>query len=340
MVRAEGSGRVPFGGLRKGRIAGLRLYEAIVLADFAAVVLLLRLRARLGLDVLRTLLDMRDFLSFAALFVLGGIILRALLAALRGWRRGASRLRASLRPRSLLDLLRFLAVLALTSYAYSWLKLALPLLRPDVLYDRELFRLETALHFGVNPGRFLQGLFPYPVLWKFLDGYYGAFMLTVMAGVGWFAATLSVRDRARFTAAFTFLWVLGSWLYLAVPSLGPCYVLKDDYLDVRAAMPSQSATMDLLFAHYGRVRLFHRRPEGTDLSPYLGVAAMPSLHVAGQAFFAFFARRRSRALFLLYAAATAITMFAAVVSGWHYAIDVYAGLLLAWGCVRLGERFG
>ncbi len=322
------------------RLPRLRFYETLLLADFAAVVLLLRLRARLGLDVVHTLLDMGDFVSFMAPFLLGGIVLRALLAARRGRRRGAARLRASFKPRSLLDLVRLLAVLALTSYVYSWLKVALPLLRPDVLYDEGLFRLETALHFGVNPGRLLQGLFPYPAVWKVLDWYYSAFIFTVIAGLGWFAATLSLRDRARCAAGFTFLWLAGSWFYLAVPSLGPCYALKDDYRDVRAAMPLQSATMDLLFAHYGRVRAFHRHPEGTDLSAYLGIAAMPSLHVAAQAFFAFFARRRSRTLFLLYAAATALTMFAAIVSGWHYAIDVYAGVLLAWGCVRLGERFG
>ena len=322
------------------RLPRLRFYETLLLADFAAVVLLLRLRARLGLDVVHTLLDMGDFVSFMAPFLLGGIVLRALLAARRGRRRGAARLRASFKPRSLLDLVRLLAVLALTSYVYSWLKVALPLLRPDDLYDEGLFRLETALHFGVNPGRLLQGLFPYPAVWKVLDWYYSAFIFTVIAGLGWFAATLSLRDRARCAAGFTFLWLAGSWFYLAVPSLGPCYALKDDYRDVRAAMPLQSATMDLLFAHYGRVRAFHRHPEGTDLSAYLGIAAMPSLHVAAQAFFAFFARRRSRTLFLLYAAATALTMFAAIVSGWHYAIDVYAGLFLAWGCVRLGERFG
>lgn len=322
------------------RLLRPRFYEILLLADFAAVVLLLRLRARLGLDVVRTLVDMRAFLLFATPFLLGGVVLRSLLAAGRGWRRGAARLRASLRPRVLLDILRLLAALALTSYVYSWLKIALPLLRPDVLFDQGLFRLETALHFGVNPGRLLQGLFPYQALWKVLDGYYGAFVFTVFAGVGWFAATLSLRDRARFAAGFTLLWLAGSWFYLAVPSLGPCYVLKEDYADVRAAMPSQSATMNVLFAHYGRVRTFHRHPEGTDISPFLGIAAMPSLHVAAQAFFAFFARRRSRVVFLLYAAATAITMFTAVVSGWHYALDVYAGLLLAWGCVRLGERFG
>ncbi len=320
------------------RVFRPRLYEILLLADFAAVVLLLRLRARLNLDVVRTLLDMREFLSFAATFLLGGIVLRALIAARRGWRRGAARLRASLEPRSLLDFARLLAALALTSYVYSWLKLALPLLRPDVLFDQGLFRLETALHFGVNPGRFLQGLFPYPALWKVLDGYYGAFILTVIAGVGWFAATLSIRDRTRFAAGFTLLWVLGSWFYLAVPSLGPCYVLKDDYADVRAAMPSQSATMDLLFAHYGRVRAFHRHPEGTDLSPYLGVAAMPSMHVAAQAFLMLFARKRSRVLFLVFAALTAVTFFTAVASGWHYAIDGYAALLLAWVAFAAGSR--
>jgi membrane-associated phospholipid phosphatase len=322
------------------RLPGLRFYEILLLADFVALVLLLRLRARIGFDVVHTLVDMREFASFAAPFLVAGIVLRSLLATRRGCRRGAATLRAFIRPRSLLDLARLLAALALTSYVYSWLKVALPLLRPDVLYDQGLFRFDTVLHFGLSPGRLLQGLFPYPALWKALDGYYGAFIFTVLAGVGWFAATLSFRDRARFATGFTLLWVAGAWLYFAIPSLGPCFVLKGDYTEVRASMPAQSATMDLLFAHYARLREFRRHPEGTDLSPYLGIAAMPSLHVAAQAFFALFARRRSRAVFLLYAVATAITMFAAVVSGWHYAIDLYAGLLLAWLCVQLGERFG
>lgn len=320
------------------RLARPRLYEIVLVADLAAVVLLLRFRARLGLDVARSLLDMRGFVVFAAPFLLGGILLRSLLAARRGRRRGLARLRASLRPRSLLDLFRLLVALALTSYAYSWLKVAVPLLRPDVLFDQDLFRLETALHLGVNPGRLLQGLFPYPALWRVLDAYYGAFIYTVIGGVGWFAATVSTRDRARFAAGFTLLWVAGSWFYLAVPSLGPCYVLKDDYTEVREAMPSQSATMNLLFAHYGRVRGFYKHPEGTDLSPYLGVAAMPSLHVAAQAFLMLFARKRSRVLFVLFSALTAVTFFTAVVSGWHYAIDGYAALLLAWVAFAAGSR--
>jgi len=340
MVRAEGGGRVRFGGLWKGRIAGPRLYEGIILADFAVVLWLIRKRALLGLDAARILRECSAFAISVSTLVLGALVLRSLLAGRHTPRRAWIRLIAATRPFPLLDLARFVLFVSLTSFAYSWLKVILPLLRPDVLFDDVLYRVETALHFGVNPGRFLQSLFPYAVLWQKLDGWYATFIYSVMGGMAWFVSVLSTRERARFAMGFSLLWILGGWWYLATPSLGPAFVLKDDYADVRAAMPMQSAVMDVLYAHYGRVRAFHRHLEGTDIHPYLGIAAMPSLHVAAQAFFAFFARRRSRVLFLLYAAATAITMFAAVVSGWHYAIDVYAGLLLAWGCVRLGERFG
>jgi len=325
--------------IARGRLGGLRLYEAVVLADFVVVVWLVRQRARIGPDLPRTLRDLPGFTLYTAGFLLAGLVLRSLFAGRRSGPRAWVRLRAAFRPGSLVDLARFLVIVSLTSYVYSWLKVTLPLLRPDVLFDGGLFRLETALHLGVNPGRFLQGLFPYTALWKALDGWYASFIYTVMAGVGWFASVLSRRDRARFSMGFALLWVLGSWWYFAMPSLGPCYVLKDDYKEVRASMPMQSAVMDVLFAHYGRVRAFHRHP-GTDIFPYLGVAAMPSLHVAAHAFLAFFARRRSRALFLAYSLATALTLFTAVVSGWHYAIDGYAGLLLAWGCARMGDRFG
>ncbi len=333
---------VTTGGARmaRGQVWRLRLYEVVVLADFVVVAWLIRHRARLDLDLSRTLRDLPAFALYAASFLLAGLVLRSFFVGRRSGRRAWVRFRAAFRPGSLVDLARFLVIVSLTSYVYSWLKATLPLLRPDVLFDDALFRVETALHFGVNPGRLLQGLFPYAALWKGLDGWYAFFIYTVMAGLGWFASVLSRRDRARFSTGFALLWVLGSWWYFAMPSLGPCYVLQDDYAEVRASMPMQSATMDVLFAQYGRIRAFRRHPEGLDVSPYLGIAAMPSLHVAAQAFLAFFARRRSRTLFLLYSAATALTIFAAVVSGWHYAIDVYAGLLLAWGCVRLGERFG
>ena len=327
------------GAFRTGRVPGLRLYEAIILVHFAVVVFLVRTRALVGLDLARIVRECVAFATTASAFLLGALVLRVVLAGAHVRLRAWIRLRAALRPDSLFDLARFLLFVSLAAFAYNWFKVTLPLLRPDVLFDDVLFRVETALHLGVNPGRLLQGLFPYPALWRGLDGWYGIFIYTLLGGLGWFVSVLSRRERARFAMGFSLLWILGGWWYFATPSLGPCFVLKDDYVDVRAAMRAQTALMDVLYLHYGRVRAFHKHPEGTDILPFLGVAAMPSLHVAAQAFLAFFARRRSRRLAILLAAATAVTSFAAVVSGWHYALDVYAGLLLAWVCFRLGARF-
>lgn len=322
------------------RIPRPRLYEALLVLDVTVVVWMVRNRARLALDPWLSLGALSSFALVVAGYVVAGVLLRSLRAGRHSPRRVLIRLRAVLKPASLLDFARFFFFVSLTSYAYSWLKVTLPLLRPDVLFDDVLFRIETAIHFGVNPGRLLQGLFPYPVLWRALDIWYGTFIFAVLAGIGWFASVLSRRARARFATGFSILWVAGSWLYFAVPALGPCYLLKDDYLEVRRSMPMQSAVMDGLFAHYGRVRTLPRHPEGVDVSVHLGIAAMPSLHVAALAFFAILARRRSHVLFVVFAVATAVTFFAAVVSGWHYAIDGYAGLLLAWISARLGERFG
>ena len=321
------------------RLGRLRPYEILLLADFVAVVLLLRLRARLGLDVVRTLLDTRNFIWYAAQFLLGGILLRALLAARRGRWRGVARLRAFLKPRSLVDLARLLVAMPLTSYVYSWLKVALPLLRPDVLYDRGLYRLETALHFGVNPGRLLQGLFPYPSLWRVLDHYYGAFILTVMAGLGWFAATLSIRDRARFAAGFALLWVIG----IVDLSRGPvprALLRPQGRLHERPRLdavavggdgpPARAVRAGALVPPPARRARTSRR---TSASP----RCRPS--TSGRRHSSCSSRAGVRgSLFLLFAFLTALTLFTSVVSGWHYAIDGYAALLLAWVAFEAGSR--
>jgi membrane-associated phospholipid phosphatase len=125
---------------------------------------------------------------------------------------------------------------------------------------------------------------------------------------------------------------------VATPSLGPCYVFPEDYAEVRRAMPWQARTQDALMRNYGAMRTFRSRPSGTFVSPALGVAAMPSLHVGALVFFALWARRRSPALARLFAGLSALTFFGSLVSGWHYAIDGYAGVALGAAAVFLGDR--
>jgi membrane-associated phospholipid phosphatase len=104
-------------------------------------------------------------------------------------------------------------------------------------------------------------------------------------------------------------------------------------------MPWQAQAQDTLLRNYGGVRSFHSRPSGTLISPALGVAAMPSLHVGALTFYALWARRRSRFLFRVFACCVFLTFLGSLVSGWHYAIDGYAGALLGAFAAFVGERF-
>jgi PAP2 superfamily len=316
-----------------------RVYEALLVADLAVVLLLVRFGARMGVDPLATSRDLVAFGVQLLYLIAFGFVVRAAWIAARGGRRRLSLYaRTALRPAALVDLVRFVLATLLTSYVYTWLKVMIPLLNGR-LVDDVLFKIETVVHFGVNPSRFSIALFPFPALWRALDVYYASFIWVVIVGIGWFGATLSIGERARFAAGFSVLWIAASWWYLAMPSLGPCYVFPDDYADVKLAMPWQAHAQDALIRNYGGVRSFHSRPSGTLVSPALGVAAMPSLHVGALTFFAVWARRRSRLLFRVFACFAFLTFFGSLVSGWHYAIDGYAGALLGAFAVFVGERF-
>ena len=187
--------------------------------------------------------------------------------------------------------------------------------------------------------RFALELLPFPALLHALDSFYGLFLATVLVAVGWFATGLSIAERTRFASGLAVLWLSSAWLYLAVPSLGPCYAFPGDFVEARRSMPLQTFTQERLLRQYRLVRgLRTSGAEGMVIDPVLGVAAMPSLHVAAQAYVAFFARRRSRPLFLLYTTAAALTFFGSLVTGWHYAVDGYAGFVMAALAARWAGR--
>ena len=318
----------------------LRLWEALAFGNALVVGVLLALRV--GFPVGASLRAHGPMLLVQTGLLAAGTAFRALGLAVSGRAGQAGRARLFLsrmaRPGNLLDLARLLVALALVAWAYSWLKVFVPRLNGWIT-DPLLAVLDFKLHFGINPNRFLIELFPSPAFWRFLDVYYGQFVLTMGLAFAWFGSALSARERARFASGFALLWITGAWLYVAAPSLGPCYVFPDDYAAVRPEMPLQTETQHLLLAQY------HAVTKGGEasrrgLSAVFGIGAMPSLHVAGQAFVAFFARRRQPRLSFLFGLCTVLTFAGSLISGWHYAVDGYAGILLAWGAWKLGERMG
>jgi len=230
----------------------------------------------------------------------------------------------------------WLAAMAMT-YGYTWLKVCIPLLRHEVL-DAQLWRLDRWLHFGISPSVFAAELVRDTVLAGLLDRWYALWVTSVLATLAFVFLSPRLEERRNFALACAVLWLVGVWIYLALPAVGPCYASPEVFAGLRAQTPGAVEAQNELWRNYARI-LAGRDGSLRQFKPYLGVAAMPSLHVGAHWLFALWSRRHAPRLFVPFAAATALTFLASVATGWHYAIDGYAGLALAWAAIRIAERF-
>jgi len=226
-------------------------------------------------------------------------------------------------------LLRILVASSLTMFGYMWLKLLLPLLR-TATEDATLWRLDLLFHHGVPPAAFLLPLLSRFDVLFIVDLHYGSYLLITLMVFSW-AVTDPDRDRiVRFVNGYLLLWVMGGWLYLAFPALGPCYIHREVFRPFAIKMPIASLAQDYLWQNYQRVLM--TRTTGVLAAPFnpgAGIAAFPSLHVGVHFFFFLSNISRGWLVRMVFLGMAMMTILGSVVTGWHYAIDAYAGVLLA-----------
>jgi hypothetical protein len=308
--------------------------ELVALGAVVAVVTLLRARGlRVGWQALEfTVLPMARSLPR---ILIAGLLIHVALAAVSR-RSVRDYLAGFFRPRSLAAWLRVCASFMAVTFAYAWLKVSIPLVN-RTLWDETLWRLDRWLHFGVSPNALAVSLFGGTPLVAALDLWYAFWLTTVFLAWSWAAAHPDLERRRQFVFGCALLSVVGPWLYLSAPALGPCFARPALFAEVADETPHAAAVQRALASNYARMI------EGRDgtlrqFNPYLGVAALPSLHVGAHWFFALWCRRHARRFFPVWAIATALTFAGSLVTGWHYALDGYAGMLLAWAVFALGER--
>jgi len=261
-----------------------------------------------------------------------------LAAHLVRWRSPAGWARAVLAPGALVELARLWLALFVMTYTYSWLKVCVPLVHHG-LYDAALWKLDRWLHLGVSPTLFLAELLAGGRALPWIDAWYSLWLTSVVATQAYFLFSPERRRRANFALACAALWLAAVWIYVAVPAVGPCFFVPEAFsAELRAAMPQASALQQKLWANYLQI-VGGRSGSLAQFKPFFAVAAMPSVHVGAHWLFALWARRHARPLFPWFAAATGLTLLGSVATGWHYAVDGYAGMLLAWGAARVADRF-
>ena len=274
------------------------------------------------------------FVTFGA-YTLAGVVLRAIVAAVR------KTLPAYLRKiRSagwISDTIRLIFFAAAMSHTYFWIKLMVPLLNP-ALYDQQLWDLDQKMLFGFSPNILFLSIFSAPTVLKAIDwSYANIFFASMTVAFIFFLSAPVRRLRIAFATGNTLMWIIGAWLYLAIPSVGPAYRFPDVWMPLAASLEVTQNFQALLMKNYRQVLLM---PSGQAKSVMVmfGIGAFPSLHVAFQVYAFLWMRRLWIYGQIVFGVFLFVILIGSVVTGWHYLIDGFAGMVLAAACYWIPAR--
>ena len=190
--------------------------------------------------------------------------------------------------------------------------------------DAMLTEWDRWLFLGHSPAVLLHDLLGQDAAARVLMVWYETFpTLVVVAFPAAVVLARRTRDAYAGIAAFVWVWILGTATYYAIPSLGPFHAEPGDFSGLPHMMIQDTqvrymSQRDYLLAH----------PHASDA--FAQVSAFASLHVGVTATIlglAWWHRlRRTTAVIAVFLAGT---MVATVYLGWHFAVDVPAGLAIA-----------
>jgi hypothetical protein len=308
-------------------------FEIFTVANFLLLLFVLR---KITLMPLRTLGTLP--VSIAVGFILQaflGIGIRLAFAARRG---NAGELLATYRSKVwIVDTFRLAIFSGLWAHTYSWIKLATPLLHPR-LFDQQLWNLDQLICFGYSPNFFFLTLFSTPDALQVIDWIYAIGFLASVNVIGvYFASVPDHRVRIAFMNANALLWLVGAWLYVAVPSLGPAYRFPEVWLPMAKLLERTQHFQRLLMSNY-KALLSAPQKEPQAINLLFGVAAFPSLHVAFQVLAFLWMRRLTKWGGIVFGSFAIFIFIGSIVTGWHYLIDGVAGAALAWACYIASQR--
>lgn len=235
-------------------------------------------------------------------------------------------------PRRLAVVAAGLGAFYVSYVAYRNLKSFLPFVREE-LTDPWLVESDRWLTFGGHPGDLLHDLLGTGVTNDVLSFTYMIFLpfvpFSLAAALVW---SDNITRGAWYATALCFNWILGTASYYALPSMGPIYVQGYRFSDLPAN--ETSALQDALWRN--RVDVL-ADPHATQAVH--GIAAFASLHtsIVFTAALVVSLTRMPRLLRWAMWTFFVLTTLATVYFGWHYLVDVFAGMLIGGAAVWLGS---
>ncbi len=230
------------------------------------------------------------------------------------------------------NIIHLFLALKLLLVVHALIKQRIALINPE-LYDDTLLWLDTVMHGGINISRLGGEKFSGPAVGTFFDRAYVSWYTIKLPVIFVFFVIENQVLSQRFFFALFGLWVIGGLAAVLLPSLGPIYVWPEWFSNLQ--MPLARGIQQQLWS--GHLELLHNAP-GFIPRAYEGIAAFPSLHVGVVAIYACFLWELHRFWGVCGVLYTALIQAGSVYLGWHYAIDGYWCILLAYLLYRISNR--
>lgn len=229
----------------------------------------------------------------------------------------------------------FLAT-AIMSFAHATFgrgKTLIPVFQ-DFSWDRTFMELDKALHFGFHPYEILYSLIPGSHMLGFL-AYNYSFWFSILF---FFIYTVCfVRSdspvRMQFLVAFLLAWAIGGNLMAtAFSSAGPVYFerlgLGETFAPLGQLLEERTGrALRAVFVLQDELWYMYSTPGNFSV-----ISAFPSMHLATSTLMTIVAFKYRRWAGIMMTIFTALIMVGSVMLAWHYAVDGYAGILIAILC--------
>jgi hypothetical protein len=248
------------------------------------------------------------------------------------------------RPVLLINALPVFTAMIFFNKAMIELKPSIPAIVP-FSWDRTFMEWDRALHFGVDPWLLLQPLLGHDLVTYAINMAYNFWFVALFSAWVWFGFQKQASElRTRFFLSYMLAWWVGGGLLAVLfSSAGPVYygrigLSPDPYAGLFAYLNDANTRIPLWFLDTQQMLW-----DGYigKIQP-LGISAMPSMHNASAVLFALAFAQVSRKLGWFFAAYAAVILIGSVHLGWHYAIDGYAGIVIAlasWWLAGIAARW-
>ncbi len=249
------------------------------------------------------------------------------------------------RPVLVINALPVFAAMVFFNKAMIELKPAIPAINP-FSWDQTFMAWDRMLHLGTDPWVILQPLLGYDSVTFAINMAYNFWFVALFSAWFWFGFQRQAGElRARFFLSYMLAWWIGGGLLAVLfSSAGPVYydelgLSPNPYTGLFAYLNDADTRIPLWFldtqqmlwdGYIGKI-------------PALGISAMPSMHNASAVLFALAFAQVSKPLGRFFAVYAVVILVGSVHLGWHYAVDGYAGILIAafswWAAGHLARLF-